>query len=136
AAHPAQPPPAPGALGQAIQWLGPLGAGDLAQWYGRAAVYALPARYEPFGLTALEAALSGCALVLGDIASLHEVWGDAARYVTPNDARELKETLNELASAPADRAAFATRALERARTYGPERMAEAYRALYDDLKCA
>jgi len=128
--------PAVAARLRAIQWLGPLDTAELAGWYARAAIYALPARYEPFGLTPLEAALSGCALVLGDIASLHEVWGDAARYVTPNDARELKETLNELASAPADRAAFATRALERARTYGPERMAEAYRALYDDLKCA
>ncbi len=32
----------------------------------------LPARYEPFGLSVLEAALSGCALVLGDIPSLRE----------------------------------------------------------------
>ena len=30
-----------------------------------ASVYVLPAKYEPFGLSVLEAALSGCALVLG-----------------------------------------------------------------------
>jgi glycogen(starch) synthase len=47
----------------------------------------LPARYEPFGLSVLEAALSGCALVLGDIASLREVWGGAACYVRPGDSR-------------------------------------------------
>ena len=34
----------------------------------------LPARYEPFGLSILEAALSGCALVLGDLPSLRELW--------------------------------------------------------------
>ena len=50
-----------------------------------ASIYALPARYEPFGLSALEAALSGCALVLGDIPSLREVWGDAAIFVDPDD---------------------------------------------------
>ena len=34
-------------------------------WFARAGIYALPAVYEPFGLSILEAALSGCALVLG-----------------------------------------------------------------------
>ena len=63
--------------------LGRLSAGELADWYARAAIYALPARYEPFGLSALEAALSGCALVLGDIPSLREIWGDAALFVPP-----------------------------------------------------
>ena len=60
---------------------------DLAGWLRAAAIYALPARYEPFGLVRLEAALSGCALVLGDIPSLREVWGDAALFVAPDDTR-------------------------------------------------
>ena len=69
----------------ACRMLGPLAADELADWYGRAAIYALPARYEPFGLSALEAALSGCALVLSDIPSLREIWEDAAFFVSPND---------------------------------------------------
>ena len=51
----------------------------------RAAIYALPAHYEPFGLSILEAAMSGCALVLGDIPSLREIWGDAAVFVHPDN---------------------------------------------------
>ena len=43
---------------------------DIRPWFARAGIYALPAVYEPFGLSVLEAALSGCALVLGDIPSL------------------------------------------------------------------
>jgi hypothetical protein len=39
--------------------------------------------------------MSGCALVLGDIASLREVWGPAARYVPPEDHEYLRETLTE-----------------------------------------
>jgi glycogen(starch) synthase len=34
------------------------GAGELAAQFAAASIYALPARYEPFGLSALEAALS------------------------------------------------------------------------------
>ena len=61
---------------------GPLGRAAMdAVAARRASIYAEPARYEPFGLAALEAARAGCALVLGDIPSLREVWGDAALYV-------------------------------------------------------
>lgn len=118
---------------RALQWIGALSSSGLADWYARAAVYALPARYEPFGLTALEAALSGCALVLGDIASLEEVWGDAAWYVDPEDHTALRDALNELAGDPARRAALAERAHERARAYAPQRMAAGYLAVYHDL---
>ena len=36
--------------------LGPLPFAELAAWLARAAVFAAPARYEPFGMAALEAA--------------------------------------------------------------------------------
>src|SRR5439155_5441375 len=66
-----------------VRTLGRQSSSCLASWMARASIYALPARYEPFGLSALEAALAGCALVLGDIPSLREVWGDTAIYVNP-----------------------------------------------------
>jgi glycosyltransferase involved in cell wall biosynthesis len=46
-----------------VKALGKLPQSELKRWMAEAAIYALPARYEPFGLSALEAALSGCALV-------------------------------------------------------------------------
>ena len=69
------------ALAGCPRLLGELPRDELADWYARAPIYALPARYEPFGLSVLEAALSGCALVLGDIPSLREIWGGAALFV-------------------------------------------------------
>src|SRR4051812_2577153 len=39
-----------------VQWLGRLSSHDTTRWMTRASIYALPARYEPFGLSALEAA--------------------------------------------------------------------------------
>jgi glycogen(starch) synthase len=116
-----------------VHMLGPLDPSALAAWYARAAIYALPARYEPFGLTVLEAAMSGCALVLGDIASLREVWGPAARYVPPADHEYLRETLIELTANGSLRRRFAARAMARARQFTPARQAHHYMGLYQAM---
>ncbi|MBP7147063.1 MAG: glycosyltransferase family 4 protein [Acidobacteria bacterium] len=116
--------------------LGLLGAEEVFRWYARAAIYALPARYEPFGLSVLEAAQAGCVLVLGDIPSLREVWGDAAVYVGPQDMRGLAATLNGLIQDGQRRAELATRARRRADRFTPERMALSYLALYRDAIAA
>jgi glycosyltransferase involved in cell wall biosynthesis len=112
--------------------LGRLSSEELAEWYARAAIFALPARYEPFGLAALEAAHSGCALALGDIPSLREVWGDAAVYVAPDDPRALETALRKLIADPAYRASMAAAAQERAGRYTPARMAESYLEAYGE----
>jgi glycosyltransferase involved in cell wall biosynthesis len=111
--------------------LGVLNGTALAEWMGRAAVYALPARYEPFGLSALEAALAGCALVLGDIPSLRELWDGAARFVAPGDTDALAAALRRLAADADARDALAARARKRALTLTPERMARGYLAQYE-----
>jgi hypothetical protein len=101
---------------------------------GRAAIYALPARYEPLGLSVLEAALAGCALVLGDIPSLREVWGgEAAIFVPPNDVDALADALELLRREPVRRARLAVCARARALEYGPARMAASYLAAYSSL---
>jgi len=113
-----------------VELVGSLPAPALAALYSRAAIYALPARYEPFGLTALEAALCGCALVLGDIPSLREVWGPAARYVAPDDRDQLRDTLTDLLANEGLRARFAARAMAQARHFTPARQMHKYLALY------
>jgi glycogen(starch) synthase len=113
--------------------LGSLAPKELAQWMGRAAIYALPARYEPFGLSVLEAALAGCALVLGDIPSLRELWQGAALFVPPGDHAALHAALMRLMSNEDERAALAARARERALPFTPERMAEGYVTAYNQL---
>jgi len=116
-----------------VEYVGALTPDKLAEWYARASIYALPARYEPFGLTALEAALSGCALVLGDIDSLREVWGDAACYVPPDDARALRDALNDLSADPEKLATFAALAQARAHRYDAEQLAARYWNAYWSL---
>src|SRR5947199_548681 len=109
-----------------VNYLGHLRQQELQIWLGRAAIYAAPARYEPFGLSVLEAALAGCALVLGDIPSLRENWDDAAIYVPPTDSSALREALLGLIRFPDTRANFARRAHARALTSTPQLMATSY----------
>ncbi len=106
----------------------------MAQWYARAAIYALPARYEPFGLTALEAALSGCALVLADLPSLRETWGDAACFADMSDPQALRAALAALIEDEPRRAELAARARARATRFTPQRLAREYLALYRTLR--
>jgi glycosyltransferase involved in cell wall biosynthesis len=113
-----------------VRPLGMLSPRDLTAWYAAASIYALPARYEPFGLTALEAASCGCALVLGDIESLREVWGAAARYVPPNDPQALRDVLNDLIDNREELQMLALMARIRARRYTARQMASGYWSAY------
>jgi glycosyltransferase involved in cell wall biosynthesis len=110
--------------------LGFLPGDGVARKLAQAAIYCLPARYEPFGLSALEAALNGCALVLGDIPSLREVWNDAAVFVRPDDHGELRATLQRLISDQRERSEWAERAQARATRYTPAEMARRYLRAY------
>jgi glycogen synthase len=112
---------------------GPLDPSALAELRRGASVYAAPAVYEPFGLGILEAARDRCALVLGYIPSLRELWSGAAVFVEPRDRRALHDALEKVASDRLLREELADRAQERATVYSIARTAEAYRGLYDQL---
>jgi glycogen(starch) synthase len=121
-------PPAPN-----VHWLGWLPPDDLSEWLQRASIFALPARYEPFGLSALEAAQAGCALVLGDIPSQREIWGDAALFVPPDNRPALVHAIQSLIDEPQRRTAMATRASRRAATFTTTRTADSYFDAYRAL---
>ncbi len=116
-----------------LRTLGPTSREETAALMARASIYALPARYEPFGLSVLEAALSGCALVLGDIPSLRELWHDAAVFVDPEDGAALTLAINDLIDRPSTRAELSRRARARAEPLTLARMAESYLGLYQSM---
>jgi glycosyltransferase involved in cell wall biosynthesis len=115
--------------------LGRLPADSLVAWLGRAAIYASRARYEPFGLSILEAANAGGALVLGDIPSLRELWEGAALFVPPTDAEALAGAIASLIADPGRREALGLEARRRAGDFSAIRMARSYAALYEELLC-
>jgi glycosyltransferase involved in cell wall biosynthesis len=126
----------PGGEAQSFGGLSELGCLDekaLGSTMSHASIFASPARYEPFGLAALEAAARGCALVLGDIPSQREIWGDAAVLVSPEDDAALANALRALIDDPDRRSALAARARARSTEFSPARMATEYFTLYRGL---
>ena len=113
--------------------LGPLDRTEMRARLAEAAIFAAPALYEPFGLAILEAALSGCALVLGDIPTLRDLWDGAALFVPPRDADQIREGLETLIVDSEMREAMARLATERAQAYSVERMTASYLDLYGSL---
>ena len=116
-----------------VEYLGVLSESEIARQFGHAAIYCHPARYEPFGLSILEAAHAGCVLVLADIPSLRELWAGAAEFVSPGDDRALRETLVSLMDDAPRRARLGSSARARARHLTPERQAAAYLREYELL---
>jgi glycosyltransferase involved in cell wall biosynthesis len=95
-----------------------------------AAIFVSPSLYEPFGLAALEAARAGAVLVLADIPTYRELWGDMALYFDPRDPSDLASLLNALAASPLKRRDYGQRALLRSRNYTPARQADALLSIY------
>lgn len=113
--------------------LGQLSSTEMVPYLSRASIYVLPARYEPFGLSVLEAALAGCALVLGDIPSLRQIWEGAALFASPNDPAQLRDAIVQLIGDEMLRNELAAAARRIAAYYTPERLAANYVKLYRSM---
>ncbi len=115
-----------------VRVLGPMGETELRQWMARARVYIGTSLYEPFGLAPLEAALSGCALVLNDIGPWRELWEGAACFY--RTVEELVEWLRRAAAEPEWAAERGQAARRHARQrYSQARMVQAYESAYRSL---
>lgn len=121
------------AVFEGVSMLGRLEPEELDRWYDRAAIFAHPAKYEPFGLTPLEAGRAGCALVLGDIPTFRELWDGAAVFVDPNDDDALAAALTELIGNGEALDDLRTRARCRANKLPLSTTAHRYRAAYETL---
>ena len=113
--------------------LGVLAPTELRKRLEQAAIFAAPALYEPFGLGILEAAAAGCALVLGDIPSLHENWDGAATFLPPADGSQWQGALGRLIEDREERERLGAAARARAERFTLTRTAARYLALYHEL---
>ena len=102
--------------------------------FAESSIYIVTSLYEPFGLSAVEAAQCGCAVIARDIPSQREVWGDAATYF--HDAEGLCEALTATSRSETNLHAAQQRAMLRVREhYLRDHMTAAYLDLYRSL-CA
>lgn len=116
-----------------LHLLGTLDAPGLQRCLASRPVFVSAATFEPFGLAVLEAAMSGCPLVLSDIATFRELWDDAAIFVPPYDAEGFAAAILDCVEDLPLREALGEAARLRAQRYSAERMARETAVLYREL---
>jgi len=116
-----------------LQLLAELASDDVRVWLAKRPIFVSSALYEPFGLTALEAAQAGCALVLSDIPTFRELWDGAALFAPARDENAFASAATTLLEDRLLRRRLERAAHERARRYKLEAMGQRMVALYDEL---
>jgi glycosyltransferase involved in cell wall biosynthesis len=119
-----------------VRPLGSVSEEELARRLAARPIFVSAALYEPFGLAVLEAAAAGCPLVLSDIPTFRELWGDAARFVPATDHRGFARAVNEIAGDELLRARMGEAAKARAARYTVEAMTSKMLAIYRQLAAA
>jgi glycosyltransferase involved in cell wall biosynthesis len=120
-------------VAERVRLVGGVSRDELPGWYRSADVLACPAWYEPFGLTPLEAMACGVPVVAYAVGGFNDtvVEGVTGHLVPPRDHHALATTLRRLLREPSRRMAYATAAVDRARScYSWRRTAEQLTRLY------
>ena len=81
-----------GAIDQ-IAWLGILDGAEVQYLLGNVDVMVFPSLAESFGLPIAEAISANCPVVAADLPYAHDVAGDAAIYVDPNDPGKISDAI-------------------------------------------
>jgi glycosyltransferase involved in cell wall biosynthesis len=121
------------ALHRNVEALGDISRGGLLNLMARASIFVAPAVYEPFGLSVLEAAAAGCALILSDIPTFRELWSGAAVFVQPRNTQQLAEALQRVCRDADLRAELQRAARLRAGRYSAATMLDGYCQAYERL---
>jgi glycosyltransferase involved in cell wall biosynthesis len=116
-----------------LRALGYVSDHDLPGLYRGALAFALPSRYEGFGLTCLEAMASGVPVVAADRGALPETTGGAALLADPDDAEDFADAIVTAATDRDARRRLRVHGLRRARELSWERTAAVTHALLTRL---
>jgi alpha-1,3-rhamnosyl/mannosyltransferase len=98
--------------------------------FRNAVAFALPSRYEGFGLPVIEAMARGCPVVTSDAACLPEVGGGASVVVPTGDVTALTDALHGLLTDGQSRASLAAAGLERSESFTWSRSAALHATAY------
>ncbi|MBX9934158.1 MAG: glycosyltransferase family 4 protein [Methylobacterium sp.] len=116
-----------------VTTLGRLDEAAMAEQFARRPIFVSLARYEPFGLSVLEAAQAGCPLVLSDIPTFRELWGGVARFVGCDDEADLHRVIIDLLANPERARELGTAARERAGAYSLDALGDGIVEVYRTL---
>lgn len=116
-----------------VRALGLVPESRLASLYRSAAIFVMPTRAEGFGLPLLEAMALGLPAIASDLPVLREVAGEAALWVTADDARAWAAAITALLEDAPRRERMSTLGLARARRFSYAAAAEQLAAEYQAL---
>jgi glycosyltransferase involved in cell wall biosynthesis len=86
-----------------IHFLGSISSEELCSAYAAAKVFVLPSGWESPGMSAMEAGLAGCNLVVTEMGSTKEYFSNYASYVNPFSENELKHKILASYNKPKDK---------------------------------
>ncbi|MDW8405488.1 glycosyltransferase family 4 protein [Chloroflexus sp.] len=95
---------------------GPLNDAELAHLYARASVFALPSRFEGYGLVFAEALACGLPVIAGAVGPVPALVDDGGLLVPPDDEQALAVALRAITTDPTLRARLSIAAQRRAAT--------------------
>lgn len=113
-----------------ITYLGQLSRKEIFKWLKKSSIYLLPVKYEPFGLSFLEASALKCALIGGDIPTLRELWKESMTYTDTDNASELAKACNTLLNNKKYCQSMGEEAYRNGKQYSLARKKEQYIKLY------
>jgi glycosyltransferase involved in cell wall biosynthesis len=118
-----------------VRWLGWLDPEALRDQYRRCTAFLMPSRFEPFGLSALEAMACGATVVASTAGGLPEFIRDnvTGRLTSPSDPAALAAAIGALVRDPVGADRLGVAAAETARTLTWARAAEATLRVYERL---
>lgn len=100
-----------------IHFLGFVEDAALPDLYRAASTMVYPSLFEGFGMPPIEAMACGCPVISSTRGSLEEVVGKAARVIDPEDAADMAQALQEIATHREQREALIHDGLENARRF-------------------
>lgn len=106
---------------------------ELVPLFAGAEFFVMPSLYEGFGMTALEAFATKTPAILGQVASLPEIAGDAAFFVNPMDTNEIADAITRFANDKELRESFGQKGLEQAKKFDWEKTARETLEIYKSL---
>lgn len=123
-------------LSDRILFLGDLPLDDIPSWYQNVSIMVACPRYEPFGITPLEAMASGCAVVASRTGAFEHIVdeGKTGLMVPTGDAAALAAALATLMSDPGRAFAMGERGRERVSAqFSIEREAAGIQSVYEQV---
>jgi len=107
-----------------IKFLGYVPREDLRAIFQEAEIFALPSKWEGFGLPVLEAFYFGLPVITSNVSSLPEVAREAALFVNPDSKESIKEALLKLIKNKEQREELAAKGKERLKRFSFTRSAK------------